>query len=211
MIKRTLGWSVLLLCSLLLSSCSTTPEAAVRRQLPTALAPGLLQSYSVVAVEDASDGRKFVVMAPAVPPTTNDYPKLVFAFVRNTWFGWQADNDNVGQVLEEPNADNSIITGQRFVSSASNAATKGAVNTGSDPFVIGRESDLDPRVVAVEVVFDDRRTLQAQVNQHAYAIINPVANTPCIVRFLDANNKVVREIDWGATYGAGVPNTCSHT
>jgi len=198
---------ILIVCAMLHSGCSTaSPEEAALRQLPSGMPSEIIESYSVAAVKDTSTG-KFVVLAPAIPPADNSYPKLFYSFVEPGLFGWQAALN--GSVYIEPTVDNTIITGQRFATAPANDVTPEVKDTGLDPFVIGRGSDLAEGVSAVEVSFDDGQTLRSEIVNDVYVVINPSADTPCKAVFFNAENQAVYEINWGENFGLSVPHSCS--
>lgn len=206
MIKRTLIQPILLLLGIwLLSGCVTqrTPEAAAFRQF--SFPPAIQSTYRVVAIEDSSTG-KFVVIAPDPLPPTTDYPKLIYVFVERNWAGWQGVH--TGYIHDDPVAENKIITVQRHSVPPTNAelpTPAEQLDRVRDPFVIGRSDDLDPRVAAVEVTFDDGQTLRDNIDQGVYAVINPDADIPCAITFLDADNNVVPGIEW---HGPALPHNC---
>lgn len=201
-----MNWNILLgrsllLGILLLTGCVTqpTPEAAVLRQL--GLPAEIKDAYQVVTVQEASDDRKLVVLVPTQRQA--DQPKLVYAFARRSGWGWRA---RAASVYDDPVADNRIITGQRFAMPAvGDAALDGRVPTGLDAFVLVRQDDLDSRITVMEVTFDDGQTLRTEPVEGVFVALNPDANTPCAITFLDTDGQVVPTDIWP---GPAMPHTC---
>ncbi len=197
-----LGRSLLLGILLFLTGCVTqpTPEAAVLRQL--GVPAEIEDSYQVVTMQEASDDRKLVVLVPTQRQA--DQPKLVYAFARRSGWGWRARS---ASVYDDPVADNRIITGQRFAMPAvGDAAPDGRVPTGLDAFVLVRQDDLDSRITAMEVTFDDGQTLRTEPMEGVFVALNPDADTPCAITFLAADCQVISTDAWP---GPAMPHNCS--
>lgn len=180
----------------LLSPGAPTPAEAVRRTV--AASPEVAATLRVLGTRETAAG--VVVLYTVRQPANGERPAmemLHYSLVERRWGGWRPTSGG-GFGSSEPTPPENLV--------------EYGTSRGDFTIVFGRV--LSPDVAAVETRLDNDQALRDDTTGEVFALLAPAGSTPCELRVLGADGRVLRRFDLAPPPAPGKagapPNQCGN-